>query len=164
MIEQALELSLTSMPGSTLLVTLTAVIMNIIANTITRKFTDLKKFRRIRKEAQAYRAELKKAMLAGDKAKEARLKRKEKAMRQLEMKASWSRMKPMFAFWIPFIAVYWLLISFLGGINTIVAVSPAPIPLLVLTIGPELSIFWWYFISSLSFSGMISRLMGTTMD
>jgi len=160
-------------PLSTLLVTSTALGMNIISNLATRKLTDIKKFKRVRAETSAFRKEMMGAVKSKNQAKIAKLKKKEKKMRELEAKTSMERMRPMLFFWIPFIAIYYLLTNFLGGINTIVAISPMVIPIPGLNIGDiglglegiyGLSIFWWYFISSFAFSGIISKLLGTSMD
>ena len=158
-------------PLSTILVTSTALFLNIVSNLATRKLTDIKKFKRVRAETSAFRKELMEATKSRNQAKIAKLKKKEKKMRELEAKTSMERMRPMLFFWIPFIAIYYLLTNFLGGINTIVAISPFTINLGFVNIGQiglegifGLSIFWWYFISSFAFSGIISKLFGTSMD
>jgi uncharacterized membrane protein (DUF106 family) len=161
-----------AIPLSTLLVTSTAVGMNIISNVATRKLTDITKFRRVRAETQAFRKEMTGAVKSKNQTKIAKLKKKEQKMRQLEAKSSMERMRPMLFFWIPFIAIYYLLTNFLGGINTIVAIPPMVIQIPGLVnigdIGLDpifgLSVFWWYFISSFAFSGVISKLLGTSMD
>ncbi|MCP8308243.1 MAG: DUF106 domain-containing protein [archaeon] len=144
----------------TFLVALTAIILNIISNVATRLLTDVGRARRIRAEVRAFRKELRQAMLAKDKAKEEKLRKKEKQMMKLEMKVSTERMKPMLLFWIPFIIIYYLLASFIGGYNTIVAISPMPLPI----IGTEIGLIWWYLISSLAFSAIITKLLGTSLD
>ncbi|MCP8317474.1 MAG: DUF106 domain-containing protein [archaeon] len=151
----------------TLLVAFTAIILNLISNAATRLLTDVERARRIRAEVRTFRKELRQAMLAKDKAKVERLRKKEKQMMSLEMKVSTQRMKPMLFFWIPFIIVYYLLASFVGGYNTVVAMSPMPIipvSLSPLILVPEIGLIWWYLISSLAFSGIITKLLGTSLD
>jgi len=143
-----------------LLVALTAIVLNIISNVATRLLTDVERARRIRAEVRAFRKELRQATLAKDKAKLDKLKKKEKLMMKEEMKISTQRMKPMLLFWIPFIIIYYLLASFIGGYNTIVAISPISLPI----IGTEIGLIWWYLISSLAFSAIITKLLGTSLD
>ncbi|NWG09181.1 MAG: DUF106 domain-containing protein [Nitrososphaerales archaeon] len=161
-----------SIPLSTIIVTGTAVGLNLISNVATRLLTDVERARRIRAEVKAFRKELRQAIVTKNKAKEEKLRKKEKQMTSLEMKVSMQRMKPLLFFWIPFILIYYLLVMLLepaGGINAIVAISPVQIP--VLNIGVPLpeggygfNLFWWYLISSLSFSSISMKLLGTGMD
>ncbi|MCP8318110.1 MAG: DUF106 domain-containing protein [archaeon] len=151
-----------------LLVAFTAIILNLISNAVTRLLTDVGRARRIRAEVRAFRKELKQAMLAKDKAKVERLRKKEKLMMKEEMKVSTQRIKPMLLFWIPFIIIYYLLaMSLPYGYNTIVAMSPIPIipvSLSPLILVQEIGLIWWYLISSLAFSGIITKLLGTSLD
>jgi len=155
-------------PMHTLLVAFTAIILNLISNVATRLLTDVGRARRIRAEVRAFRKELKQAMLAKDKAKVEKLRKKEKQMMSLEMKVSMQRMKPMLFFWIPFIIIYYLLaMSLPYGYNTVVAMSPVPIvpySLSPFELTPYIGLIWWYLISSLSFSGIITKLLGTSLD
>ena len=150
-----------------LLVALTAIVLNIISNVATRLLTDVERARRIRAEVRAFRRDLRQAMLAKDKAKLEKLKKKEKMMMKEEMKISTQRMKPMLLFWIPFIIIYYLLATFIGGYNTVVATSPIPIipfSLSPLILVKEIGLIWWYLISSLAFSAIITKLLGTSLD
>jgi uncharacterized membrane protein (DUF106 family) len=150
-----------------LLVALTAIVLNVISNVATRLLTDVERARRIRAEVRAFRKDLRHAMLAKDKAKLEKLKKKEKLMMKEEMKISTQRMKPTLLFWIPFIVIYYLLAAFIGGYNTVVAISPIPIipvslsPFVLVT---EIGLIWWYLISSLAFSAIITKLLGTSLD
>ncbi len=161
------------MPVATLLVTAVALLLSLTSNTITRLFTDVDRARRINTEVKAFRDELKQAIQTKDKAKEKKLKKREKQMMELQMKVTKERMKPMLLFWVPFIAVYYLLATFLGGYDAIVAVSPIPINLFIINIGVPIevsgslvgygfSLFWWYLISSFAFSAIIMKLLRTS--
>jgi len=163
----------TAIPIATLLVTAVALLLNLISNTVTRLFTDVDRARKINTEVKAFREELKQAILTKDKVKEKKLKKKEKQMMELQMKVTKDRMKPMLLFWIPFIAVYYLLATFLGGYDAIVALSPIPINLYIINIGVPVeiggslvgygfSLFWWYLISSFAFSAIIMKLLKTS--
>lgn len=160
---------------TTLLVTSVSLLLSLASNVATRLLTDVNLARRITSEVKAFREELRQAVQAKDKDKEKKLRKREKQMLELQMKVTKSRMKPMLLFWIPFILVYYLLSSFLGGFDTIVAISPIPIDLMILNIGGDVpifvegsivgygfSLFWWYLISSLSFSSIIMKLLGTS--
>ncbi len=158
-------------PLSTFLVTLTAVGVGLVSNLLTRRFVDLKGERRIKAEVNAYNKELKAAVKAKDKEKEERLKKKEQQMAKMRLKMSSSRTKISLGTLVPFLGVYYGLAALLGGLGEIVACSPVPIPYIV---GPAtsvcsavagagaVSLFWWYALSSLTFAGILTRLLGTT--
>ncbi|MCP8310237.1 MAG: EMC3/TMCO1 family protein [Candidatus Methylarchaceae archaeon HK01B] len=158
----------TAIPISTLLVTAVALTLNLTSNVVTRLFTDVDRARRINAEVKAFRDELKQATLTKDKAKERKLRKREKQMMELQMKVTKERMKPMLLFWVPFIAVYYLLATFLGGYDAIVAISPIPIDLVIINIGVPIeggygfSLFWWYLISSFAFSAIVMKLLKTS--
>lgn len=153
----------------TLLIAGVAISLVLISNIITRFFVDIERERRVRKEVMEYQKAMKQAIMSGDEAKLAKLKRKEKQMRDLQMKVSFGRMKVMLIFWIPFIIIYYLLIDYVGGMEVPVAISPIYIPFITMMITidsitiPSLNLFWWYLISSISFSTIISKLTGTSI-
>jgi len=147
-------------PISTILVTLTAVAVGLASNLLTRHFVDLKAERRVKAELDAFNKELKAAIREKDRDKEQRLRKKEQQMAQMRLKVSGARTKISLGTLVPFLAVYYALAAFLGGLTTVVAYSPIPIPYIV---GPGgvVSLFWWYAMSSLTFAGIMTRLLGT---
>jgi uncharacterized membrane protein (DUF106 family) len=147
-------------PLSTLLVTLTAVGVGLVSNLLTRRFVDLNAERRIKAELNAFNAELKAAVRTKDKEKEQRLRKKEQQMAQMRLKMSSARTKISLGTILPFLGVYYGLASLMGGLNVVVAHSPIPIPFIVSATG-DVSLFWWYAMSSLTFAGLITRLLGT---
>jgi uncharacterized membrane protein (DUF106 family) len=153
-------------PISTMIVSLTSICVALISNLLTRRFVDLHSERRIKAEIDQYTKELKAAVLAKDKDKEGRLKKKEKQIQAMRLKMSSGRMKITGLTFIPFIAVYYLMAGFLGGFSVTVAYSPIPIPIIIPSLSAagsgSVSLFWWYFISSLTFSGLMTRLLGTS--
>jgi uncharacterized membrane protein (DUF106 family) len=153
-------------PTSTLIVTLTSVCLGLITQLVTRRVVDLDKERRMRAEVNAFNKEKREATLHDDKAKLEKLKRKELQMRQEQAKVSTARFKVTGITFIPLLAVYYLMSNFLGGFNLLVAYSPIPIPLVVAPFGTTsygfISLFWWYFLSSFTFSSMLSKLLHTT--
>jgi uncharacterized membrane protein (DUF106 family) len=138
-----------------------------MSNLATRLLVDLKRERRMRGEVAAFDKELKAAVADKDKDKEEKLKKKKPQMDQMRLKASSGRFKVVLVTWLPFIAVYYLMGDFVSGckfpsicVSGVVAFSPIPIPYIV-TNGTMILI-WWYFLSSLSFSTIMTRLLGTS--
>lgn len=147
----------------TALVVLEAVGVNLLYAVGRRKLTDVDKMRRYNAEMKAFRAEMSAATKSGDKQKVEKLKKKQQQMQKMQAEMSMQNFKPTLLFMIPLFGVYWLVSRFVG-INTVLAISP--IPLQLMNIGPpiEVNFFWWYFLASFAFSGIITRLFGLTMD
>jgi uncharacterized membrane protein (DUF106 family) len=153
------------LPEATLVVTLTSIGLGLVTQLVTRRVVDLDKERRMRAEVNAFQKEKRDAQVKGDKVKLEKLKKKELAVRQEQAKVSTARLKVTAITFIPLLVVYYLMANFLGGFNVLVAYSPIPIPLVV---GPFeqaaygwVSLFWWYFLSSFTFSTMLSKLLHT---
>lgn len=162
MLEQlALQIVWNQIPYSTLLLVVTSIGLNLISQVATRLLTNINESRRVAREAKQFRSELMDAIKKGDKAKEAKLKKKEKSIREMEMKSSNQRLKASFLFIIPFMLIYWF-ISGLIGATAVVAQSPIQIPIIVSESGVQL--FWWYLITSFAFSSVITKLAGTGLD
>ncbi len=160
----ALQLSSIPIPiQNTALVVVEAVGVNILYALGRRKFTNVEKMRRYSTEMKAFRSELSEATKAGDKQKVEKLKKKQQQMQKMQLEMSRDQMKPTLLFMLPLLGVYYLVSRFIG-VNTILAISP--IPLQIFGIGPPISVnfFWWYFICSFTFSGIISRVFGLTLD
>jgi len=153
-------------PYSTVVVTLTSLGLGFVTQLVTRKVVDLDKERRMRAEVNAFNKEKREATLANDKAKLEKLKKRELQMRQEQAKVSTARLKVTGITFVPLLLVYYLMATFLGGYGVIVAFTPIPIPVIAaptLIAGTyEVSLFWWYFLSSFTFSTMLSRLLHTT--
>jgi len=152
-------------PFSTVLVTLTSVSLGLVTQLVTRRVVDLNKERRMRAEVNAFNKEKREATLANDKVKLDKLKKREVQVRQEQAKVSTARLKVTAITFVPLLAVYYLMATFLGGYGVIVAFTPVPIPIIAApTLNPgtyEVSLFWWYFLSSFTFSTMLSRLLHT---
>ena len=139
-----------------------------MSNVATRLLVDLKKERRIKAEVAAFDKELKDAVANKEKDKEEKLKKKKPQMDQMRLKASSGRFKVVLVTWLPFIAVYYLMGDFVSGckfpsicVSGVVAYSPIPIPFIVAANG-SMVLIWWYFLSSLSFSTLMTKLLGTS--
>jgi len=120
----------------------------------------------MRAEVSAFQKEKQEATKAGDKVKLEKLKKRELAVRSEQAKVSTARLKVTGITFVPLLVVYYLMATFLGGYGVIVAYTPIPIPIIAaptLIAGRfEVSLFWWYFLSSFTFSTMLSRLLHTT--
>jgi len=150
-----------AIPESTLIITCTAIALGFMSNVATRLLVDLKKERRIKAEVAAFDKELKDAVANKEKDKEEKLKKKKPQMDQMRLKASTGRFKVVLVTWLPFIAVYYLMAGFVGGFTEAVAYSPIPIPFIVAPDG-HMVLIWWYFLSSLSFATLMTKLLGTS--
>ncbi|MEM4311423.1 MAG: EMC3/TMCO1 family protein [Nitrososphaerales archaeon] len=152
------QLEYTKPPTSTILVILMALSVNLVSGLARKYLTNVERLRRMNIELKAWRDELRQAISSRDKAKIEKLKKKEKVMAQVQGSLMWENLKPTIFFIIPFFLL-WYLMSSLIGLETIVALSPIPIPLIFFTIGPELNLWWWYLIVSFAFSSLIVKLL-----
>jgi len=154
-------------PIATLIIAGLAMFVNLASSLVRKRFTDIEKTKRIQKEVREFNTELRKAMMSKDKEKEAKLKKKQKKMNEMQMKMMTQNLRTSMYFMLPFFGVWWILIGAFGY-DTIMAYSPIAIPLLTsdpfgIIYSAKLNFFWWYFISSISFNGIISKITGTGM-
>jgi uncharacterized membrane protein (DUF106 family) len=151
---------------NTLLVVVEALGVNCLYAVGRRKFVDIDKMRRYNAEMKAFRSELSAATKAGDKAKVDKLKRKQLQMNKMQAEMSMDNMKPTLLFMVPLLGVYYIVSSFIKGailvispIDTLFHVGPFALGWLI-----QVPFFWWYMICSFTFSGIITRLFGLSMD
>lgn len=160
---------LTEPPISTLIIAGLAMMVNIVSSLVRKRFTNIERSRRIQKEVREFQSELRQAITSKDKEKEAKLRKKQKQMNEMQMKVMSENLRTSMYFMLPFFGIWYVLIIFFGY-ETIMAYSPAEIPLLTsspslgIVFSSELNFFWWYFISSIAFSGIIMKLLGTSMS
>lgn len=151
---------------STLIVTLTALGLGLLTNVLTRRFVDLEAERRMKAEINQHNKELRQAVKNKDKGKEDKLRKKDLQIKKMSAKVQTARLRVTGLTFIPFIALYYLMANFLGGFNVIVAYSPVPIPYIINEFSPGLggpvTLFWWYFLSSITFSGLLTKLLRTS--
>jgi uncharacterized membrane protein (DUF106 family) len=155
------KIPVVTIPESTLLVTMTSIGLSLVTQLVTRRVVNLDAERRMKAEVSAFNKEKREATLKKDKAKLEKLKKRELSMRQEQAKVSSARLKVTAITFVPLLAVYYLMASFLGGFNVVVAHSPVPIPLLVGSQG-IMALFWWYMLSSFTFSTLLTKLLHTT--
>jgi uncharacterized membrane protein (DUF106 family) len=139
-----------------------AVGVNLLYAVGRRKFTDIDKMRRYNAEMKAFRSEMSAAMRSGDKQKQEKLKKKQQQMNKMQMEMSKEQFKPTLLFMAPLWGLYYVMSTYIVQRTVPLAVFPFPLPFY--QIGPVLNFFWWYFICSFAFSGVISRLFGLTFD
>jgi uncharacterized membrane protein (DUF106 family) len=148
-----------SIPSSTILIFLIAMVLSLITNLANRFLVDINKMKSISKEVKAWREEFDKARKSGDKQLMDKVMKKQKAIIKLQAKMMSDQMKVGFTFFIPFSIIYFLLNSFYG--NTPVAFSPFVLPMLIENEIP----FWkWYIICSFATSLPIRHLMGVALE
>jgi len=112
-------------------------------------------------EVSAFNKEKREATLANDKAKLEKMKKRELQMRQEQAKVSFARLKVSAITIVPLLVVYYLMASFLGGYNVVVASAPFALYPIINPDG-SMVLFWWYMLSSFTFSAMLSKLLHTT--
>ncbi len=154
-----------AIPETTFIVTLTALGLGIVTNLLTVRFVDLSAERRMKAEISQYNKEKREALGSKDKAKGEKLKKKDLQMKQMNAKVSTARLRVTAITFIPFILLYYLMAGFLGGFSVTVALSPIPIPYIVSNFSGavgDVPLFWWYTISSLTFSPMLTKLFRTS--
>ena len=151
-------------PESTLLVTLTAIGLAVLSNIAVRLLVDLKKERRTQEGGRSLRQGApRRRSQKKDKAKEEKLKKLKPQYDKMRLSMSTGRLKATVVTYIPFLLVYYFMADVvIGGISTQVAMSPIPIPYLVSSTG-GMALFWWYSLSSFSFSFILQKLLGTSM-
>ncbi|MDA4122078.1 MAG: EMC3/TMCO1 family protein [Thaumarchaeota archaeon] len=157
-------------PEATLIVTLTALGLQILSNVVIRTLVDLRKEKRLRNEVAAFDKELREAISKKDKDKEEKLRKKKPQVDKMRLQASTGRLKATFITYIPFIVVYYLMGDFVSGCNfpsicisSTVAYSPVPIPVIVGASG-SVALFWWYSLSSFSLTFALQKILGTSMS
>ena len=148
-------------PYSTLLVTATSIGLGLVTQLVTRRVVDLNAERRMKAEVSAFNKEKREATLAKDKVKLEKLKKRELPMRQEQAKVSSARLKVTAITFVPLLLVYYGMAFLLGGFGVVVAYSPIPIPLLV-GVNGVMALFWWYMLSSFTFSTILTKLLRTT--
>ncbi|MDA4112306.1 MAG: EMC3/TMCO1 family protein [Thaumarchaeota archaeon] len=148
--------------SQTLLVVLEAIGVNCLYAVGRRKFTNIEKMRRVNAEMKAFRSEMSAAQKAGDKQKLEKLKKKQQQMQKMQAEMSMDNLKPTLLFMLPLLGVYYLVSSFIKNATLVIA----PIPFQMFNYGPpiEVPFFWWYMICSFTFSGVITRLFGLSLD
>ncbi|MBH59187.1 MAG: hypothetical protein CMO19_02065 [Thaumarchaeota archaeon] len=148
-----------------------------MGSVVTRKqFTDVEQTKKQQKEVSEYNKQLRSAMMKRDKPLEAKLRKKEPQMKQMQAKLARDSLKPTFIFIVPLLLVWTFVLPEIIGpdwFNVPAASSPISMNLIMfetqkvtLESGEVyehgVPTFFWYLISSISAQGMIMKLMKIT--
>lgn len=112
----------TSMISAAFLITGIAIALQFLYAVMRRKLTDLGKMKRIMKETTEWRKEYMDALKKQDKDKIEKMKKKQQYVNKLQMEMMQMNFRPMIAFMIPMLIIWWAILPQVFG-NT-VAVSP----------------------------------------
>jgi len=156
------------------------IMLNFFNSTVRKKLVDQTKLKRIMKETRTWQKERMAAMRAKDHGKTDQLNKKSSYMNKMSMEMMQMNMRPMMITFVPLILIFYLVLPQLFSFT--VAVSPislnvVPGNFFQLTctaeqvIDPEnvclqenaLYLWAWYFLSSISFSGIIMKVTKTSM-
>jgi len=158
------------------------IVLNIFNSLVRKKMVDQDKLKRIMKETRGWQKERMTAMRAKDQAKIAELGKKSSYMNKMSMEMMQMNMRPMMITFVPLILIFYLVLPQLFAHT--VAVSPIPLNVFPgnffqltctaeqaldvehVCFGKENALYlWaWYFLSSISFSGIIMKLTKTSMN
>jgi len=155
-------MDLTVIPYSTFFILLLSFSLSLVTLLTNRLLTNREQMKAWNKEIAAWRADSLKASRTSDKKLMAKVKKQQKQMMQLQSKMTWQSMKTSFIWFIPLMLMWWL---FLTPMYT----NPETGPIAVAYIpwfGNEplpLTYFYWYFLCSIVFQALLSRLLGLGM-
>jgi uncharacterized membrane protein (DUF106 family) len=158
-----------------------AILLNLFNAVVRRKLVDQQKLQRIMKETKAWQKERMAAFRSKDTEKQAELNKKSTYMSKLNQEMMQMNMRPMMITFVPLILVFYFVLPPLFSYT--VAISPVsldiiPVDFFHLTCTvhdiaktPDIChqnnevYFWaWYFLSSITFSGIVMKLTKTSMD
>ncbi len=155
-------------PLSTVVVALLAVGVSLMYGVGTRRLTDVERTKRITAEVSAFQKELREVLSKKDKEREAKLRKKEPAIKKHQAELFKQNLKPTLLFTVPLLLVWYAVLPiWIAPLNHIVAYSPIPldfIPLLQLTVpgSGDLYLWSWYLICSFAFATVVRKLLRLT--
>ena len=157
------------------------IMLNFFNSAVRKKMVDQTKLKRIMKETRIFQKERMAAMRSKDQGRIKELDKKSAYMNKMSMEMMQMNMRPMMVTFVPLILIFYLVLPHLFSYT--VALSPIPLnvipgdffhltctaeqaadPTNVCTRENELYLWAWYFLSSISFSGIIMKLTKTTMN
>jgi uncharacterized membrane protein (DUF106 family) len=159
-----------------------AVMLNLFNAAIRKKLVDRDKLKRLMKETRSWQKERMAAFKSKDQEKIDQLNKKSPYMNKLNMELMQMNMRPMALTFIPFLLVFYFLLPHMFAYT----ITESPIPLNILPdhifhltcsandVKNEAKThcahendmyFWgWYFLSSISVSGIIMRVTNTSTN
>jgi uncharacterized membrane protein (DUF106 family) len=174
------------MIGSALGIVGIAIGLNLFNAVIKRRIVDHSKLKRLMKETRAWQKERMAAFRAKDQEKIDALNKKSAYMNKMNMELMQMNMRPMMYTFVPLILIFYFVLPHLFAYT--VAISPLSLNFMPGTFFQltctaakvaesqlpnhpavchhvnEMYFWAWYFLCSISFSGIIMRLTKTTMD
>ena len=156
-----------------------AILLNLFNSAVRRKLVDQQKLQRIMKETKAWQKERMTAFRSKDTEKQAELNKKSTYMSKLNQEMMQMNMRPMMITFVPLILVFYFVLPPLFSYT--VAISPISLNVIpggffeLTCVAEKIDgkicnnindvYFWaWYFLASITFSGIVMKLTKTSMD
>ena len=156
-----------------------SILINFFNAGIRKKFIDRVKLERIKKETQSWQKERMTAFRTKDQQKIANLNKKSAYMNKLSMEMMKMNMRPMMFTIIPMMLIFYFVLPHLFSYT--VALSPISLNVipgnffqltcsvehvdgLICKHENEIYLWAWYFLTSISFSGIIMKITRTSMN
>jgi len=156
-----------------------SLLINLLNAAIRKKFIDRAKLDRIKKETQSWQKERMNAFRSKDQQKIANLNKKSAYMNKLSMEMMKMNMRPMIITIIPMMLIFYFVLPHLFSYT--VALSPISLDVipgnffqltcslehvdgLICKHENEIYLWAWYFLTSISFSGIIMKITRTSMN
>src|SRR5919108_1157368 len=161
---------------------LIAIGLNFAMAMLRKKTTDIEKMNRVMKETNEWRKEYTNAIKKHDKARIEELKKKQAYVNKMTMEMQQQQMRPMLIYMMPSFLLWIFVFPSIFGATT--AVSPIHIPWIMCSeqnvkldtqvdesgqprgacsVEGEVFLWGWFLITSFAFSGIISKITGTSM-
>ena len=172
-----ISIMVTEMPIVTLVISFLSIIV-VFGSGITRRLlSNVEETKRIQKEISAYNKELRSSIMKKDKVLEAKLKKRQPHIKQMQAKVAKDSIRPTFAFLVPLLIMWTLILPAILGSDWLsirAAISPIPlnfIPYITVTqestneqgiVVNTMSVFGWYILSSFAFQASISKMLKLT--
>lgn len=156
-----------------------SILLNLFNAGVRKKLVDRDKLKRIMKETRSWQKERMAAFRSKDKERIADLNKKSSYMNKMSMEMMQMNMRPMMITIIPLLLIFYFVLPQMFAYT--VAISPIPLNVIpgnffqltctaeqvdgVICKHENELYFWaWYFLTSISFSGIIMKLTKTSMD
>ncbi|CAN5329449.1 hypothetical protein BH18THE2_BH18THE2_08350 [soil metagenome] len=161
---------------------LIAIGMNYAFALLRKKTTDVGKMSKVMKETNEWRKQYTEAIKKQDKPRIEELKKKQKYVNKMTMEMQQQQMRPMLIYMMPSFLLWIFVFPSIFGATT--AVSPIHIPMIMCSeenvnidqqvdasgqpkgacsVPGEVFLWGWFLITSFAFSGIISKITGTSM-
>ena len=157
---------------------LIAIGMNYAFAILRKKTTDVGKMTKVMKETNEWRKQYTEAIRKQDKVRVEELKKKQAYVNKMTMEMQQQQMRPMLIYMMPSFLLWIFVFPSIFGATT--AVSPIHIPWIMCSeenvkldqqhqprgacsVQGEVFLWGWFLITSFAFSGIISKITGTSM-